>query len=225
MQQTTKRRKRFWLTLGGLFLVPLITIGAYYTFSLRAKAQSCFTMTQIQSDSRCLYIYKTSVYEKGTRSSPHQGNPCGSDVTAFIPESHLLDKVGHLDPNYQGDLCAAAPPTATPTVTPAATATPSPIPPTAAPVQPTATPTTSAPVSTATPTPRVAMGATNTPTKAAGITTPTVPFTPTPTGKLVSTVTPTISILPVAGDVNHTSNFVPISAILFFVGALGLLIL
>lgn len=120
-----KRRRHFFLIVGGLITLPILALATYYAVSLHSKAQSCYTVDQVKSDARCLYIYKTGVYEKGTRAAPHQGNPCGSDVTAIIPDSHLLDKVGHLDPNYQGEICSGNS-TPQPTDMPALTATPVP---------------------------------------------------------------------------------------------------
>lgn len=74
-------------------------------------AATCFSVAEVQTDTRCLYIYNNQVYEKGTRASPHHGNPCGSDVTAIIPSFHYMDMARYLDPTYQGNICEVAPTT------------------------------------------------------------------------------------------------------------------
>lgn len=176
----TGKFRTLFIYFNAALLIMLLGAGTYYAITLYSKAQSCFTMDQVQQSSKCLYIYQNGVYEKGTREAPHQGNPCGSDVTSIIPNSHMLDKVGHLDPNYQGDLCSNTPvptstptpiPTETPVPTTAPTNTPVPSPTSAqSAANPTATPTTppigGAPISTATPTMRVSSSviATATPT-------------------------------------------------------------
>jgi hypothetical protein len=121
-KHSRKHHGIFYTTLY-VVLVFILLIAIQYAVTLSIKAQSCFTLQQIQTDSRCLYIYQSSVYQKGSRTSPHHGHPCGSDVTSVIPNSHLIDKIGHLDPNYQGEICpaATATPTPSPTITPTLT--------------------------------------------------------------------------------------------------------
>lgn len=96
--------------------------------------QTCFTTQTVSSDSRCLYILQGKVYEKGSRSKPHQGNSCGTDVTSIIPSFHFGDLPKYLDPNLVGSICTVQPsptptvpaPTATKTPTPSPTRTPTP---------------------------------------------------------------------------------------------------
>src|SRR2546423_6477225 len=100
-----------WITL---FVVNFVVFEAIRYFS---NAQnSCMTMQQIQSDNRCLYIYNGKIYEKGTKSDPHQGHPCGSDVTQIIPATHLAGIAQYLDPNYKATVCTAN--TTSPTTVP-----------------------------------------------------------------------------------------------------------
>lgn len=129
MKNKLAKFKTIFIYFNAVLLLLIMGAVAYYTVSLYSKAQACFTVEQVQQSSKCLYVYKTSVYEKGTRAQPHHGNPCGSDVTTLIPNSHILDKVGHLDPNYQGEICANNPlpsPTQQPSPTTAPTNTPAP---------------------------------------------------------------------------------------------------
>lgn len=225
-------RRRFWMTLTGLLLLPLVALSVYYVVSLRSKAASCFTVDQVKNDARCLYIYKTSVYEKGTKAQPHQGTPCGTDVTSIIPDSHILDKVGHLDPNYQGDICTASEPiptsTPAPTVTPVPTSTPAP---TSTPV-PTTAPSTSttSPTTTTSSTSTTTSLPTATPTLAVVLaqTTPTI-TTAASSSAGVQTIpaaqkTPEVTALPIAGA-ETSPQFYMGSMLLLLVGAVGLLAL
>ena len=127
----------------GFLFIAVITSAGYYMNTLRTKAATCFTASQVASDSRCLYIYSGKVYEKGTKSKPHKSNPCGTDVTSIIPSFHFGNMSKYMDPNYRGDICAAGNPTATPLPTTAPTSVPTSV--------PTATPTISQ-VATSTPT-------------------------------------------------------------------------
>ena len=135
--------KRLFFSISGILFVLFLTITGYYlTRFLRAQS-SCLTREQVQQDNRCLYIYNTMIFEKGTRTSPHKGHACGMDVTSIIPQSHLLDKVGYLDPNYRGELCSSQPTqTPTPSLTPIpnSTATPQPSQTPTIPSRPTNTP-------------------------------------------------------------------------------------
>ncbi|OGC99927.1 hypothetical protein A2702_00160 [Candidatus Amesbacteria bacterium RIFCSPHIGHO2_01_FULL_48_75] len=124
---------RFWLHLLIAFIAAnYLVIRAVRYFS---AAQTCLTTAQISSDSRCLYILSGKIYESGTREFPHQGHPCGMDVTSIVPATHLGNYIQYLDPNYVANFCTAAPsPTSTP-VPPTST----PIPPSSTPVQPSPT--------------------------------------------------------------------------------------
>lgn len=130
----------------------------------------------MQSDSRCLYSYNGNVYEKGSRSRPHHGHDCGSDVTTVMPSGHVRNMARYLDPNLVGSICASAPEvTNTPTPTRVITNTP-------VPTQKTNTPTpTVVHQSTTTPTPTRQQVQTPTPTKNAVMTpSPTKKTTPIP---------------------------------------------
>lgn len=153
------------------------------------------TIAQVTSDSRCLYIVANQVYQKGSRDAPHQGHPCGTDVTAILPASHVNDKAGRLLPNYIANVCAAATPTptpkptATPTPKPTATMTPTPKPS----ATPTLTPTHAAAIATPTPT-KTGLTLTATPTvKPTATAVPVQTATPTPTTAAAATATPTIA--------------------------------
>lgn len=134
------------LAIGGLFLMATITY-----------AQTCFTRQQVSSDGRCLYVMNNKVYEKGSRSEPHQGHPCGTDVTSMIPVTHQMNIPTYLTPNYKGDICVAPTPTRVPTPTTRPTATPSPSP------LPTITPLPTVVPPTLTPAPILSVVATPTP--------------------------------------------------------------
>ena len=132
MTKTSKNKKpslkkvlfEYGLHLWLLLFIANVVI--FYVAQYHVHGQTCFTTAQIQSDTRCLYILNNKVYSKGSRSSPHQGHPCGSDVTSVIPASHTNDAVNHLDPNYVGDICAATTPTPSPSPTPTISPTPQP---------------------------------------------------------------------------------------------------
>ncbi|KKS46513.1 hypothetical protein A3J20_05130 [Candidatus Gottesmanbacteria bacterium RIFCSPLOWO2_02_FULL_42_29] len=116
-----KRRKRIkhlpvkrYILLVILMMV-IANAGVAITVRLLTFSQTCFTKAQVAADSRCLYIWDNKVFEKGTRSSPHKGHPCGMDVSSLIPSFHTADMARYLDPNYKGTICPAAP---TATVTP-----------------------------------------------------------------------------------------------------------
>lgn len=141
------KSKTIFLYINAALLLTLIGAGTYYAVTLYTRGQSCFTVSQVQQDPRCLYIYNNKVFEKGTKASPHKGNPCGSDVSAIIPQSHILDKTARLDPNYRGDVCGLqAMPSATPSPSPTT------VPPTTTPIQTLISPTEAQVVATATPT-------------------------------------------------------------------------
>src|SRR3989344_3731012 len=112
-----------------LFLIAVMIVtanlGLAYVIRYFSRAQTCFTKEEVASDSRCLYIWDNKVFEKGTRSSPHQGHPCGMDVSSLIPSFHMADMAKYLDPNYKGNICSAK---SSPTTTPTVTYTPTPLP-------------------------------------------------------------------------------------------------
>lgn len=195
----SKSSKLIFFIFSSLVIVVLGLGGTYYTVRYFLQAQSaCFTVQEIQNDSRCLYILNGKVYEKGTRDAPHKGNPCGTDVSSIILPFHTDNPVLYLDPNLKGTVCDGNQVTQ-PTATPEPTATPQPPTstpqPTATPQQPTATPTPSTVQSQATATPTTnqqqssSVTATSTPTPSLSPTssyiggtgiTPT--RTPTPSG-------------------------------------------
>lgn len=97
-------------------MVFTINVAVFYVAHFYSLGKTCFTPQQVQSDNRCLYIMAGKVYEKGTRNSPHQGHPCGTDVTSVVPPSHTGNPASYLIPTYVGDICSAttAPTTAPP---------------------------------------------------------------------------------------------------------------
>ncbi len=121
MQQILQSvRNKKTLIIVNSFLVPFLIVGLYTIFKTNAKAQSsCVASSSIASDSRCLYVMNGNVYQKGSKSSPHQGHPCGMDVSSIIPSFHIADVAKYLDPNLVGSVCAQE--QSTPTNTPAPT--------------------------------------------------------------------------------------------------------
>ncbi len=115
---TRKLTKRSLVTF---FLGLIFVTAAALSTRNYIVGQTCFTTQTVSTDSRCLYILQGKVYEKGSRSKPHQGNACGTDVTSIIPSFHFGDLPKYLDPNLVGSICA---PTPTPTIKPTATIAP-----------------------------------------------------------------------------------------------------
>ncbi len=115
-----------------VFVLMAANIGMVVIIRLFILAQlPCFTIEQLQSDSRCLYILNDKVYEKGTRDAPHYYHPCGSDVTAAIAAVpfHLADAPIYLDSNLRGQICAVNPlPTPDPIPDPTLSSNPTPNP-------------------------------------------------------------------------------------------------
>lgn len=213
------KRQLVMMSTGFVFILLFLSGGIYYTIRVFTRGETCFSTAQVASDSRCLYIYNNQVFEKGTKSAPHHDIPCGTDVSSIIPNSHLIDKVGHLDPNYQGNICSnqpvptAAQPTSAPTNTP--------VPPTAIPTQPPAnnggnqqTQATATPVRAATPT--TASSSTQSTTSSVVTSTPIQSSSST-----AGTLSPTISQLPVTGATETAIGAV--SAGLIIIGALRLI--
>lgn len=108
----SKKRSKFSAILALFFGILVFNVFVGYMMHYSIIAASCMTKTQINADSRCLYIIGNRIYEKGSRNSPHHGHPCGSDVTAVVPGSH---QDGRLLPSYIADLCASVTDTPTPT--------------------------------------------------------------------------------------------------------------
>lgn len=132
---------RYWVHIALILFVANVAI--LRVLHLLIFSQSCMTTEQIAADSRCLYILGNKYYEKGTRSSPHQRNPCGTDVTQLIQTKsfHMADTAFYLDPNYRGEVCSAYPtPPPAPTPTPYVEPTPPPAAPTPPPESPDPTP-------------------------------------------------------------------------------------
>lgn len=86
-----------------LFIVFLGVI--LYAIYSSVTAQTCMTREQIRTDSRCLYIVNNKVYQKGSRTAPHFGHSCGTDVTSAIPSTHTSNLATYLAPNYVSDVC------------------------------------------------------------------------------------------------------------------------
>jgi hypothetical protein len=113
-----------------LALVFLVNIAIFYSAHFFLLAQTCMTPQQVAADNRCLYIWGQQVFNKGSRSSPHHGHPCGTDVTSIIPSNHVNNQSSFLLPNFVANLCSATTPTPTVpqvTSTPVPTLTPTPI--------------------------------------------------------------------------------------------------
>ena len=194
-------------------IVFAMNVALFYAAHFYSIGKTCFTTAQVASDNRCLYIWSGKVYEKGSRSSPHQGHPCGTDVTSIIPPSHIASQAKYLLPNYVGDICTAtvqptSTPTPKPTNTPVPTAKPTDTPVPTQPKAPTATPvpTTAAvvaPTNTPIPTPTTKQTQTNASPTPTPTIQPTVAYTalmPTtttnagsPTSTPASTSVPTIA--------------------------------
>lgn len=109
--------KKYLIQLIIIFLLANSTI-ALLIFT-KAQSSSCMTQAQIDSDSRCLYVYQSWVYEKGTRDKPHKGHQCGMNVDSIIPNLHL---VGSVLTKFNNDkvapFCTTVDPTQTPTTAP-----------------------------------------------------------------------------------------------------------
>ncbi|MGH7203035.1 MAG: dockerin type I domain-containing protein [Candidatus Levyibacteriota bacterium] len=131
MAKTNKHHKKKFTKIFfeyGLHLwivVFIMNVALFYAVNFYSLGKTCLTPQQVQSDNRCLYILNGKVYEKGTRGNPHQGHPCGTDVTSVLPPSHTNNPGMYLLPNYIGDVCSVQPttppppkPTTKPTNTP-----------------------------------------------------------------------------------------------------------
>lgn len=132
---TSKNHNKFKIILKPFLLLAVVSsfTAIFYLLRIAVYSQTCFTVAQIQADTRCLYILSNKVFQKGTRTSPHKGHPCGMDVTSIIPSFHQNSPALYLDPNYKGNLCTTLPtntpiPTRTPTRTPTRSPTPTRLP-------------------------------------------------------------------------------------------------
>lgn len=129
-ENISPHKKRHVLSKLSLILIAIsftFTISIGYIMHFKIIAATCMTKIQVQSDSRCLYIYSGKVYQKGSRSSPHHGHACGTDVTSVLPSSHSNSVASFLTPNYVSDICPATTNTPTPTpTTPPSQSTPTP---------------------------------------------------------------------------------------------------
>jgi hypothetical protein len=127
---TSKQTLKILIKKYGFSIILILfisNVGLLYAIRMITLGKTCFTVPQVQSDTRCLYILSGHVYEKGSRSKPHKGHTCGMDVTSIIPSFHTANIVKYLDPHYVGDICTAAPiPTNTPTKLPSNTPTTTP---------------------------------------------------------------------------------------------------
>jgi hypothetical protein len=169
------------------FVLLTVNYGVLRTIQLSTYAQSCMTTDQIAADSRCLLIYGTNVYQKGSKSNPHYGHACGSDVTSVMPGNHTSRAAQYLDPTLVGAVCSNTPtntPTSAPTSTPQPTATTAP--------NPTAT-ITQSPNNTATPTTKPQATATPVSTQPPGNKTPTPTTKQTTQNKTPTPTKPTIN--------------------------------
>jgi hypothetical protein len=150
--------KKYIIHLIIIFVLANSTI-ALLVFS-KAQSTPCMTQSDINSDSRCLYIYHNDIYSKGTKRNPHQGADCGTNVDTSIPKLHFSGntfskfneaKIATFCTGPQPTTPPTAPPTQAPTVAPTIAST---VAPTNAPTSPpTITPTntaTTAPATTAT---------------------------------------------------------------------------
>ena len=193
------------ILLAGILLVTLRTVTLSTEQSVHSAA--CLTRQQVSSDSRCLYIMNNNVYQKGSRSSPHKGHPCGTDVTSIIPSFHTDTPSRYLTPNLVGPICTQPTPTAVQQVVLTAT----PLPPTAALI---ATPfPTAGPTATGFPTPTVRPSITPFPT-------PTRLPSPTVTAFPTATPAPTVPPLPTATPIPGAATLV-FSVSMHGIGASG----
>lgn len=201
MKKPNKKTAIFFFILQILLIV---TISSFVVTSalryLSLGQQACLTQEQINADSRCLYILNGKVYEKGTRSNPHRGHACGTDVSGAIGSvpSHLANVAFYLDPALKGIVCQVQPtptatqiPTQTPTQNP--TSTPTSVPPTQTANLPTPTPTSISPTQTvnfptSTPT-------SNIPSQTSPPNQPTKISSQTPTLTMAPIATPTILVM------------------------------
>lgn len=124
-------KSKLSIKIFGISLLICLGLFVCQIFYIYAQSTTCFTTASVAADSRCLYILDGYVYQKGSRSSPHKGNACGTDVSSIIPSFHretVSAIARYLDPNKVGQIqssCVTATNTPVPTV-PAATATATP---------------------------------------------------------------------------------------------------
>ncbi len=125
--------KRHILIIIAVFVVANSSI-LYLYFS---NAASCMDQAMINADSRCLYVYNGNVYQKGTKSRPHEGIACGRTVDSIIPNLHFSGgtftkfntaKIATFCANGETPMPSASPsPAPTPTASPSPRPTASPV--------------------------------------------------------------------------------------------------
>lgn len=129
-RQRQKKNVTFFFVQYGLHILVILfltNVALLYSLQFFIRANTaCMTKTQVAQDKRCLYVVSGKVYSKGTRSSPHHGHPCGTDVTSVIPSFHINSPAMYMTPNYVANICIAPTPTRVPTLVP--TKVPTPIP-------------------------------------------------------------------------------------------------
>ncbi|MBP9817823.1 hypothetical protein KBC75_03675 [Candidatus Shapirobacteria bacterium] len=108
------------MATAGATATRTLTVTATPTASptMAGRQANCMTVVQVASDSRCLYINSGKIYEKGTKSNPHQGKQCGTDVSSSMPHSNSM-----ISPYFLMNVCSNVVPTATRTPTPTVTRT------------------------------------------------------------------------------------------------------
>lgn len=143
-KKSKKIKKPLFFIKSGLYVLLLFMLVngvVFYTVNFFVRGETtCMTQTQIAADNRCLYILNGKIFSQGTRSAPHKGHPCGTDVSSIIPAFHTATPAIYLNPNYVADVCAAGispaisltptPTIALPTLTPPVSPSPSDITPT-----------------------------------------------------------------------------------------------
>src|SRR5690242_1600906 len=101
---TSKNKKLVKILLEyGIHVWIIVVVSNFvllYAIHYFLMASTCMTPQQVAADNRCLYIWGRQVFEKGTRANPHQGHPCGTDVTSVIPASHIGNQASYMLPNY-----------------------------------------------------------------------------------------------------------------------------
>jgi hypothetical protein len=182
--------KKYLLHLIILFVLANASTALYF-FS-KAQNNSCMTQEQIDSDSRCLYVYHDKVYEMGSRSRPHKGHQCGMNVDSIIPNLHFAGSIlSKFNNTLVSNYCT----------TPTQTATPQPTdPPTVAPTAPPTTPPTT--IATVKPTTAPAV----TPTSTATSVSTNTPTTPLPTATATSLPTAMQTLVPTQISKSYSGN-------------------
>src|SRR5713226_1855725 len=111
MEKIQSKAKSFFTQYGLhlIFLFFFINLTGAYVLHYSVIATGCMTITQVQTDNRCLYIWNNQVYQPlgATRALPHNSHPCGTDVTSIVPATHLgaAGMAAHLLPSYIANVC------------------------------------------------------------------------------------------------------------------------